>query len=118
MKDEQMNNETPRAHRTIARPPAYTFPAECRMIAKRVFYSGRVQGVGFRYTARGIAAGFPVAGFVRNLENGDVELFAEGEADAVNNLLAAIDEQMAGNIRGRDVHEEPPGGLKGFEIRR
>ena len=34
----------------------------------RVLYEGRVQGVGFRYTARGLAGGFPVAGFVRNLK--------------------------------------------------
>lgn len=88
------------------------------MIAKRVYYSGRVQGVGFRYTARSIAAGFPIAGFVRNLDNGDVELVVEGESDAVDRLLAAIDEQMASHIRGRDVHDEPPSGLKGFEIRR
>lgn len=88
------------------------------MIAKRVYYSGRVQGVGFRYTARSLAAGLPVAGFVRNLENGDVELLAEGEADAVDRLLAAIDEQLGGNIRGRDIHDEPPSGLKGFEIKR
>ena len=76
------------------------------------FTSFKVSSVG------GSAAGFPVAGFVRNLENGDVELVAEGEAEEVDRLLAAIDEHMAGNIRGRDVHDEPPSGLKGFEIRR
>src|SRR5439155_885059 len=43
-------------------------------VYKRVHYSGRVQGVGFRYTAQGLAADYAVAGYVRNLANGDVEL--------------------------------------------
>ena len=37
------------------------------MIAKRTFYSGRVQGVGFRYSTKQIAMGFEVTGTVRNL---------------------------------------------------
>src|SRR5689334_21011918 len=44
-----------------------------------VFYTGRVQGVGFRYTTREIAKGFEVSGSVQNLEDGRVELEAEGE---------------------------------------
>ncbi|MEE3179555.1 MAG: acylphosphatase [Verrucomicrobiota bacterium] len=42
------------------------------MIAKRVIFSGRVQGVGFRYTTREIATGFDVVGAVRNLPDGTV----------------------------------------------
>src|SRR5471030_2081507 len=45
----------------------------------KVFYSGRVQGVGFRYTARTVAAGFEITGYVRNLPDGRVELVAEGD---------------------------------------
>ena len=44
----------------------------------RVFYSGHVQGVGFRYTAKTVAAGFEISGNVRNLSDGRVELIAEG----------------------------------------
>ena len=47
----------------------------CRM---QIFYSGHVQGVGFRYTAKTVAAGFEVTGTVRNLPDGRVELIAEG----------------------------------------
>lgn len=43
-----------------------------------IFYSGRVQGVGFRYTAKSTAAGFEITGTVRNLSDGRVELIAEG----------------------------------------
>ena len=46
-----------------------------------VTYRGRVQGVGFRYTARTVAAGYAVQGFVRNLPDGGVQLVVEGAAD-------------------------------------
>ena len=64
----------------------------------RVWYDGRVQGVGFRYTARSLARGFPVAGYVRNLPDGRVELVVEGEAAAVASFLEAIDREMGPNI--------------------
>src|SRR5688572_25537300 len=51
----------------------------CGMAAKQVFYSGRVQGVGFRYTAKQLAAGFDVTGWVRNLPDGRVELLVIAE---------------------------------------
>ena len=66
--------------------------------ARRVLYSGRVQGVGFRYTARRIAQQHAVTGFVRNLDDGRVELIAEGAPAELDRLLAAIAEAMAGYI--------------------
>jgi acylphosphatase len=54
-----------------------------------VFYSGRVQGVGFRVTVRQIARGFDVTGAVRNLFDGRVELVAEGEKGEVTALKAS-----------------------------
>ena len=45
-----------------------------------VFYSGQVQGVGFRYTAKTVATGFEITGTIRNLPDGRVELVAEGAA--------------------------------------
>ena len=86
------------------------------MICKRVYYSGRVQGVGFRYTARNLASGFTVAGYVRNLPNGDVELLAEGEADQVDAFLKAVADFMAFNITRVTVQDEPPGGRQGFNV--
>ena len=48
-------------------------------VRRRVYFSGRVQGVGFRFTCQSLARGFEVAGYVRNLPDGRVELVAEGE---------------------------------------
>ena len=87
------------------------------IVCKRVQYSGRVQGVGFRYTARRIAGGFAVAGFVRNLASGDVELVAEGEADEVQRFLDAIASRMAGYIREQQVSDAPASSVSGFDIR-
>ena len=63
------------------------------MIAKRVIFSGRVQGVGFRYTTREIATGFDVVGAVRNLPDGTVELEIMGETDELEAYLAEITEE-------------------------
>jgi acylphosphatase len=86
-------------------------------ICKRVTYSGQVQGVGFRYAARQVASGFPVAGFVRNLRDGDVEIVAEGDAAAVEAFLAAIMQRMQGYITGTEVRDDRLGGYPAFEIR-
>lgn len=85
----------------------------------QVFYEGRVQGVGFRYSARRVAAGFDVAGFVRNLPDGRVELVASGDTGEVDDFLQALREsELAGHIAGESAGEiAPPAGLRGFEIR-
>ncbi len=85
----------------------------------QVFYEGRVQGVGFRYTARRVAAGFDVAGYVRNLPDGRVELVASGDDEEVDGFLEAVREsELAGHI-DEELAEEmaKPAGLRGFEIR-
>jgi acylphosphatase len=86
-------------------------------ICEIVRYSGRVQGVGFRYIAQQLAAGFAVAGFVRNCPDGDVELVAEGEEDEVERFLAAVAERMADNIARKIVRRAPLEGRQGFHIR-
>jgi acylphosphatase len=85
--------------------------------ARQVIYSGRVQGVGFRYTVRQLAAGRPVAGYVRNLRSGEVELWAEGAAEAVEEFLTAVASRMARYIRQATVREVQPTGESGFEVR-
>lgn len=87
------------------------------IVSKRVTYRGRVQGVGFRYTAQGLATDFKVAGYVRNLPNGNVELVAEGAADQVDAYLDAIARRMADFIASRDVQEGSPEGFHRFRIR-
>ena len=87
------------------------------MIARNIHYSGRVQGVGFRATTRDLAADFPVAGFVRNLENGDVEVVVEGAVEDVDRFQLALEQQMARFVRSKSVSDEPVRSLVGFEIR-
>ncbi len=60
------------------------------MASYQVYYSGRVQGVGFRYSVKRIAAGYEVVGWVRNLPDGRVELQADGEPVEVEAFLAEI----------------------------
>lgn len=86
-------------------------------ICKRVIYSGHVQGVGFRYSAHGLAQHHAVSGFVRNLTGGDVEVVAQGEAEEVARFLGAIDERMAGYVTSKDVQEQTSGNYKEFTIR-
>jgi acylphosphatase len=84
----------------------------------RVLYSGHVQGVGFRYTARTVAAGFEIAGLVRNLPDGRVELVAEGTKAELEAFCQAIrDAGLGGLIRNEDsTWGEAQGGFRGFEI--
>jgi acylphosphatase len=90
---------------------------ETLMVCKQIRYTGRVQGVGFRYTAQHLAKDFAVAGYVRNLANGGVELVAEGAADQVDAFLAAVARQLAGYIEETSVREVEPCQYKGFSIR-
>jgi len=91
-------------------------------VAKRhrmtVFYSGHVQGVGFRYNAKSVAAGFEVTGTVRNLNDGRVELIAEGLREELEAFRAAIpDSGLAGFIRDEKVFwSDAKNDIRGFEI--
>ena len=89
------------------------------MVAKRVFYEGRVQGVGFRFSVKSITTGFDVVGMVRNLIDGRVELEVQGEENEVTEFLEAIlDSHLRRHINRFVVYEIPlKKGLKGFEIR-
>jgi len=84
----------------------------------RILYSGHVQGVGFRYTAKATARGFDVTGTVRNLPDGRVELVAEGTREELEDFRRAI--RQAGLehfIRHEAVTwDAAQGGLRGFEI--
>ena len=88
------------------------------MIRKHAYYSGRVQGVGFRYTTARIAANYSVNGFVRNMMDGRVEIVVEGEKSNVQAFLDAVTGEMNGYIRDARIIDEPDAGkLTGFDIR-
>lgn len=84
----------------------------------QIFYSGHVQGVGFRYTAKTVATGFEVAGLIRNLPDGRVELVAEGdrgELEAFRDALRGAG--LAGFIRDERVTwADAKNEFRGFEI--
>ena len=88
-------------------------------LGRRVIYRGRVQGVGFRATTSRLASGFLVTGYVKNLNDGSVEVVACGDAAEVDRFLAAIDRQFGGKIRDRCVSDVFPdsGEPLGFSIR-
>jgi acylphosphatase len=86
-------------------------------VGKRVIYSGRVQGVGFRATAAHLARDFIVAGEARNLPGGTVELIAEGEADQVEAFLDAVRQVMGRYLDRCTVTDHPPENRQGFHIR-
>lgn len=85
-----------------------------------VYYSGRVQGVGFRYTVKSVALGYEVTGVVRNLPDGRVEVNAEGQPGELEAFRQAIREAgLARFIRDEQVFwSEATGEFRGFEIGR
>lgn len=90
------------------------------MIRKIVFYSGKVQGVGFRYTTAHLARRFNVAGYVQNLDDGRVRLDVQGEAEEVRGLMDAVDQAMGNNIHAKQTSDRPMDPALGdtFAIRR
>lgn len=83
-----------------------------------VFFTGHVQGVGFRYAVMQMAKGFDVTGFVCNLADGRVQLEAEGPAAEVAEFIAAVQERMHGYIRKVErTSRLRPAQFKGFAIK-
>lgn len=77
-------------------------------IAKHIIFSGRVQGVGFRFTAQRIALRCELTGYVKNLPNGSVEMLAQGHPDDVSDCLRDIGETFSGYIRDTQITDQPP----------
>ena len=86
-------------------------------IARRFLISGRVQGVGFRYFTHDVATREGVTGHVRNLTDGRVEAFVEGDEEAVTRVERAIRMGPGGaRVQSVDVATEEPSGAKSFRI--
>ena len=83
-----------------------------------VYYTGHVQGVGFRYIAHSIARNHEVTGYVRNLPDGRVELVVEGDRKEIDTFLEAIRDRLGNHIRDerRDIGPAT-GEFTTFEIR-
>ena len=89
------------------------------MKAKMVYYSGDVQGVGFRMTTAMIARDHPVTGWVKNLSDGRVQLLVEGSEEAIGKFLKAVRERWKDNVSKEQAEDQQPSGkFKRFEIAR
>lgn len=116
-KKEQDQKPTPQpdAQRTSAPQEANSSGEAPRRL--HLFFSGTVQGVGFRYTALSIAERFGINGWVRNASDGRVELMAEGAPTVLENYLTALGDEMSGYIRKVDrTWETPTGEWTSFTI--
>lgn len=61
---------------------------------QEVYFRGRVQGVGFRWTVQRIASRFDIVGYVRNLPDGRVQLVAEGQDHELTRFVRMIEAEM------------------------
>ncbi len=88
------------------------------MVRYRVLISGRVQGVLFRDTCRRLAERSGVAGWVRNLPDGQVEAVFEGRQEDVRRLVEwAHSGPRLAEVDNVEVQPEPPEGLTAFQIK-
>jgi len=88
-----------------------------RIIRRTVFFSGRVQGVGFRFEVHSLASRCDLTGFVRNLSDGRVEFVAEGHIDEIDGLLTRLGDAMVGHIESVETHySEPTGEYSSFDV--
>lgn len=82
------------------------------------YYSGSVQGVGFRFTAERTASSLGLKGWVKNLRDGRVEVLCEGREEAVKEFSQKMDDMFKGYIRDHDTEwAQATGEFEGFDIR-
>jgi len=78
------------------------------MIARHVIFIGRVQGVGFRFTTHRMASRHQLAGFVRNMPDGTVEMLAQGSAQDIDDCIQDIKDYFGDYLRETRIQEIPP----------
>lgn len=86
---------------------------------RRIYrFDGRVQGVGFRYTTQNIAMRYNVHGYVRNMNDGRVELVMEGDEREMDTVVDSVRQRMDSYIRKVDAQAAPATGeFESFMIR-
>ena len=85
-------------------------------IRKHFYFSGRVQGVGFRYQACRIARSLGLTGYVQNLWDGRVEMEAQGEESVLWDLVTALHKQPYIRIENMETADLPLKEEKGFQM--
>lgn len=85
---------------------------------RTVYYTGRVQGVGFRVRSCAVANGYRVTGYVMNLRDGRVQLVAEGESAELDRLLSAVGDELGHYVSQVSTETTgATGAFTGFSIR-
>lgn len=87
------------------------------MVRKHICFYGRVQGVGFRYSARYIANALMLTGWVRNNWDGTVEMEVQGDMDRVDDLLSRLQSDRFIRIEHMDIKDLPLKSETGFHVR-
>jgi acylphosphatase len=88
------------------------------VIRREIYYSGNVQGVGFRYTTCHLASRYELTGFVRNLPDRRVQVVVEGALSEIRALSEDIARTMEGYVRKTEVRDlDATGEFDGFGIR-
>ena len=73
------------------------------MTQAHIFYSGKVQGVGFRYTTEAVALNLGLKGWVRNLADGRVEIVVEGKEETIKQFCEELEEHFEGYIKNKEI---------------
>jgi len=83
-------------------------PQAMELTAKKIIFSGRVQGVGFRFTALNIASRYELKGYVRNISDGDVEMVVQGTAETIDDCIRDLQDSFVGSISHIDSEPVTP----------
>ena len=95
---------------SVLLPAAYQIVSTSPSQRREILYSGRVPGVGFRYTVNRLARDYEVTGFVRNLPDGRVHLVAEGQAVEIERFVENVAQTMSGYVEDATTEVAPAGG--------
>ena len=87
------------------------------MVRKHIFFSGNVQGVGFRYRSFYIAQSLGLTGWVENLWDGRVEMEVQGSEASIREMLARIQQPRWINVTNMEITEIPCEEERGFKIK-
>lgn len=94
-------------------------PSIASLVCRTIYFSGHVQGVGFRYTTQHIARVFQITGYVKNLPDGRVEVVAEGAVGELDLFVRRIENVLKRHIRETKSSDGPATGEFGkFGIER
>ena len=86
-------------------------------VQAHIYFSGIVQGVGFRYTTHRFAVNLGLVGWVKNLSDGRVEMIAVGQQKQINELMEQIHSRFSGSIQDADLtYEQLATGYTDFRV--